>query len=144
MPQYSNGDWTLFSPRFQTGQEPNASQAVGAFNLPVDNDEAIDLERPNGSSASTGSGLTVKRNIQVHSAKRMNRGLTDGLVSPLEYDDLDVEDEELPNIKRALSDKMNDLKRSFTNDNGETVGQRMKDSKDKAVQKAKESKEAAT
>ena len=35
---------------------------------------------------------------------------------------------------------MSDLKRSFTNENGESVGQRMKDGKDKAVQKAKETK----
>ena len=39
MPQYSNGDWTLFSPRFQPDQEPNnASQPAGAFDLPIDND----------------------------------------------------------------------------------------------------------
>lgn len=63
----------------------------------------------------------------------MNRGLTDGHVALQDYDDLDVEDSEIPNIKRALSDKMNDLKRSFTNDNGESVSQRMKESKDKAA-----------
>lgn len=45
LPTYGDGDWTLFSPRFQTNQQQkNPGDPVGSFKLNVDNDEAIDLE----------------------------------------------------------------------------------------------------
>lgn len=55
LPQYSNGDWTLFSPRYQPGEQKPQTSPAGSFNLNMDNDEAIDLEKPNGSS---GGGLS--------------------------------------------------------------------------------------
>lgn len=143
LPQYSSGDWTLFSPRHAPGQRPPSDPPAGSFNLQVDNDEAIDLERPGASSgaASTGSSSSQgRRNIQVHSAKRLNKGFTDGRVALQEYDDF--EDDEIPRMQRALSDKMSSLRGSFS-ESGETVTQKMKDGGTKAAQRMKESSAAA-
>ena len=60
-----------------------------------------------------------------------------------EYDDFEIDNDEIPHFTREISDKMSDLKNSFNNENREAVKQKMKDSKDKAAVKMKESKEAA-
>ena len=144
LPQYSSGD-TLFSPRHAPGGQPSSDPPVGSFNLQVDNEEAIDLERPGASSgaASTGSSSSLGRNIQVHSAKRLNRGFADGRVALQEYDDDFDPDDELPRMQRAMSDKLNSLKGSFSGENGERVSQKMKESGTRAAQKMKESRAAA-
>lgn len=160
LPQYSNGDWTLFSPRH--GPATTSDPPAGAFNLSVDNDEAIDLERPGASSgaASTGSSSSQgRRNIQVHSAKRLrqNRGFAgdalDGRVAVQDYDDFDSDDEvtrmqravgsQVADAQKALSDKMNELKSSFSSERAEAAKQRAKDGSTKAAQKVKESSQVA-
>lgn len=62
----------------------------------------------------------------------MRKGLAD-IVNLQEFEEFEEDAEDMPDFKRAISEKMNDFKRSFTNESGETMGQRMKDSKDKAA-----------
>lgn len=104
----------------------------------MDNDEAIDLERAGASSgaASTGSSSSQgRRNIQVHSAKRQR--LTgayggdplDGRVAVQEFDDFDSDDDiprmqrvvgaQVDEASRALSEKMSNLKSSFSGESAE-------------------------
>lgn len=112
LPQYSNGDWTLFSPRYQPGEQKpsNPTDPSGSFNLNVDNDEAIDLEKPGassgGNSTTNSSAGSYKRNIQVHSVKQLNRAFTEGMIAVQEYDDVDLDGgpgADFPNIKRAFN-----------------------------------------